>query len=61
MAMHIDYEDVEPWPVERIDTPDPKRTANTHPKPVLKSHSDKGLVVVSGCDGFYLSRTVMPE
>lgn len=46
MAMHIAYENVEPWPVTRIDTPDPKRAEGTHPKPVLKSHPDKGLVVV---------------
>ena len=36
MAMHIGYEDVAPWPVERIDTPG-KRAAGTHPKPVLRS------------------------
>lgn len=46
MAMHIGYEDVEPWPVTRVDTPDSRRAAGTHPKPVLKSHPDKGLVVV---------------
>jgi predicted helicase len=46
MAMHIGYENVVPWPVERIDTPGPKRAEGTHPKPVLKSHPDKGLVVV---------------
>lgn len=45
MAMHIGYEDVAPWPVERIDTP-AKRAEGAHPKPVLKSHPDKGLVVV---------------
>jgi predicted helicase len=46
MAMHIGYENVEPWPVERIDVSDPKRAEGAHPKPVLKSHPDKGLVVV---------------
>ena len=45
MAMHIGYEEVAPWPVERIDTPS-KRAENTHPKPILKSHPDQGLVVV---------------
>lgn len=45
MAMHIAYEDVEPWPVERIET-SAKRAAGTHPKPVLKSHPDKGLVII---------------
>ncbi len=43
--MHIGYEAVEPWPVERIETP-AKRAAGTHPKPVLKSQSDKGCVVI---------------
>ena len=46
MAMHIGYEQVEPWAVERIDVPEPKRAPGTHPKPVLKSHPDKGCVVV---------------
>jgi predicted helicase len=46
MALHIGYEDVAPWPVERIGTPDPRRAKGTQPKPVLKSHPDKGLVVV---------------
>ena len=46
MALHIGYEDVGPWPVDRIDTPDPKRAEGSHPKPVLKSHPDKGAVVV---------------
>ncbi|GHC99473.1 hypothetical protein GCM10019060_32190 [Novosphingobium pokkalii] len=46
MAMHIGYELVEPWALERIDVPEPKRAPDTHPKPVLKSHPDKGYVVV---------------
>ncbi len=46
MAMHIGYEDVAPWPVERIDTPNPKRAEGTHPKPILKSVPDQGLVRV---------------
>ncbi len=45
MAMHIGYEAVEPWPVERIETPG-KRAEGTHPKPVLKSHPEKGCAVV---------------
>ncbi len=45
MQIHIGYEEVEPWAVERIDMP-AKRAEGTHPKPVLKSHPDKGLVVV---------------
>lgn len=46
MAMHIGYEDVTPWPVERIDTPNPKRAEGTHPKPTLKSFPDQGMVRV---------------
>jgi predicted helicase len=46
MAMHIGYEDVEPWPVERVDTPNPKRAPGTYPKPVLKSDPARGLVVI---------------
>jgi predicted helicase len=45
MAMHIGYEAVEPWPVERIDTPG-KRAADTHPKPILRSEPENGLVIV---------------
>jgi predicted helicase len=46
MAMHIGYEAVEPWPVERIDTPNPKRAEDTHPRPILKSVPEQGLVRV---------------
>ncbi|WP_244858143.1 type ISP restriction/modification enzyme [Sphingopyxis granuli] len=46
MAMHIGYEDVEPWAVERVDTPNAKRAEWTHPKPVLKSLPEQGLVRV---------------
>ena len=46
MAMHIGYEEVEPWPVERIDTPNPKRAEGMHPKPILKSVPEQGLVRV---------------
>jgi predicted helicase len=45
MALHIGYEDVAPWPVERIDTPG-KRAEGTHPKPILKSQPEQGVVVV---------------
>ena len=45
MALHIGYETVPPWPIERIETPS-KRAEGTHPKPVLKSHPDTGCVVV---------------
>ena len=46
MAMHIGYEEVEPWPVERVDTPDPRRAEGTSPRPVLKSLPEQGLVRV---------------
>jgi predicted helicase len=46
MAMHIGYEDFEPWAVERVDTPNAKRAEGTHPKPVLKSLPEQGLVRV---------------
>ena len=36
---------VAPWPVQRIDTPDPKRAEATNPEPIPKSHPDMGLVV----------------
>ncbi|WP_374126831.1 type ISP restriction/modification enzyme [Sphingomonas sp. 28-62-11] len=45
MAMHIGYEDVAPWPVERIDTPS-KRAEGTHPKPILKSQPETGVVII---------------
>lgn len=47
MALHIGYEDVAPWPVERIETPG-TRAEGTHPKPILKSQPDAGVVVVDG-------------
>lgn len=46
MAMHIGYEDVEPWPVTRTDTPNPRRAQGTHPKPTLKSLPEQGIVRV---------------
>jgi predicted helicase len=46
MAMHIGYDDVEPWPVERIDAPSAKRAEGTAPKPKLKSDPERGLVMV---------------
>jgi len=47
MALHIGYEDVAPWPVERIETPG-TRAEGTHPKPILKSQPEAGVVVVDG-------------
>lgn len=45
MALHIGYEEVAPWPVERVETP-AKRAAGTTPKPILKSQPEAGVVVV---------------
>ena len=45
MALHIGYEAVAPWPVERVETP-ARRADGTHPKPVLKSLPDQGSVTV---------------
>jgi predicted helicase len=43
MALHIGYETVEQWPLERIDTPDEKsREAGLAPKPILKANKDTG-------------------
>lgn len=46
LDLHIDYETQEPWPIDRIDTPNPKRAKDSHPKPKLKSQPESGLVVV---------------
>lgn len=46
MSLHIGYQDVEPWPVARIDTPAKKRAEGTHPKPILKSLPEQGIVRV---------------
>lgn len=45
MAMHIGFENVEPWPVERVEVP-AKRAAGTAPKPVLRSDANAGSVIV---------------
>lgn len=46
LDLHIDYENQEPWAIDRIDTPNPKRAEGSAPKPKLKSQPDKGAVVV---------------
>ncbi len=46
LAMHIGYENVAPWPIERVDTPNPKRAEGSAPKPKLKSDPERGAVVV---------------
>jgi predicted helicase len=47
MAMHIGYEDLAPWPVERVDVPG-KRAAGTAAKPILRSDPSAGSVIVDG-------------
>jgi predicted helicase len=43
MALHIGYESVEPWPLERIDTKDEKSSkAGLAPKAMLKADKDTG-------------------
>ncbi len=47
LDLHVGYETVEPWPVQRIDTPDEKaRAAGLAPKPILKADRDAGLIVL---------------
>lgn len=47
MAMHIDYETVKPWKLERIDVPDAKsRAAGLLPKPSLKADKDNGVIIL---------------
>lgn len=41
MALHIGYETVEPWPLERIDAPEDKsRSAGLSPKAMLRANKD---------------------
>jgi predicted helicase len=43
MRLHIGYEAVEPWPLERIDAPDEKsRKAGLAPKVVLRADKESG-------------------
>jgi predicted helicase len=45
MDLHIAYEGVEPWPLERLDTPDMKaRAAGVAPKAMLKADRDNGII-----------------
>ena len=39
--LHISYEDVEPWPLERLDAPK-KRAEGSEPKAMLRSDHDNG-------------------
>ncbi len=45
MDLHINYESVEPWPLERLDVPDEKaRDADVAPKAMLKAETDNGII-----------------
>lgn len=45
MDLHIKYESVEPWPLERVDVPDEKaRDAGVAPKTILKADTDNGII-----------------
>ncbi|RWC44659.1 MAG: DNA methyltransferase [Mesorhizobium sp.] len=45
MKLHIGYETVEPWPLERLDTPDETaRAAGVVPKALLKADRDAGII-----------------
>lgn len=45
MDLHIGYEDVKPWPLERLDTPDEKaKKAGVAPKPMLRADKDNGII-----------------
>lgn len=45
LDLHIGYEDVEPWPLTRVDTPDEKaRAAGLAPKAMLKADKDIGSI-----------------
>lgn len=45
MALHIGFETVEPWPIQRLDTPDEgARKAGVAPKPMLKSLPEEGTI-----------------
>jgi predicted helicase len=47
MALHIHYEIVEPWPLQRADTPDVKAAkAGQTPRPILKSDPDAGIIMI---------------
>lgn len=47
MALHIDYETVKPWKLQRINTPDAKsKAAKLSPKPFLKADKDNGVIVL---------------
>jgi predicted helicase len=49
MALHIGYEAIEPWELERIDMPDEKsRKAGLAPKAMLKADKENGNIQLDG-------------
>ena len=47
MGLHIGYEEVEPWPLTRIDVPDERaRTAGVSPRVILKADRDNGIITL---------------
>ncbi len=47
MALHIGFESVDPWPLQRVDTPDLKaRDAKLSPKTILKSDAEAGIIIL---------------
>ena len=49
MALHIGYELVQPWPIERADTADEKsRKAGLAPKAMLKADKENGNIQLDG-------------
>ena len=45
LALHLGYESIAPWPLERTDSPG-ARAAGTEPKPVLRSRPEDGRVII---------------
>jgi predicted helicase len=45
MAMHIGFAHVRPWKVKRINS-SAKRAEGTHPRPILRSLPEKGVIIV---------------
>jgi predicted helicase len=47
MALHLNYETIEPWPLKRIDVKDEKAArGNLPPKAALKADKDHGTIVL---------------
>ncbi len=47
MALHIGFETVEPWPLQRVDAADERsRAAGLSPKPILRADPEAGLITL---------------